>query len=62
MRPKKRKFNPYQKSPYDQLPKRKSKQIFFRDLITLLNSFSEEDMKLLQYVFQECLRSNWIFS
>ena len=52
MRSRKRKPGPYQKSPYNQFPKRQSKQKFFHDSITLLNSFSEEDMKLLQYIFQ----------
>ncbi|KAH9679534.1 protein FAR1-RELATED SEQUENCE [Citrus sinensis] len=52
MRSRKRKPGPYQKSPYNQFPKRRSKQNFFHDSITLLNSFSEEDMKLLQYIFQ----------
>ncbi|KAH9750380.1 hypothetical protein KPL71_013854 [Citrus sinensis] len=52
MRSRKRKPGPYQKSPYNQFPKRRSKQKFFHDSITLLNSFSEEDMKLLQYIFQ----------
>ncbi|KAH9668260.1 hypothetical protein KPL70_021349 [Citrus sinensis] len=32
--------------------RKRSNQNFFHDSITLLNSFSEEDMKLLQYIFQ----------
>ncbi|KAH9734397.1 hypothetical protein KPL71_017358 [Citrus sinensis] len=58
MRSRKQKLGPYQKSPYNQFPKRRSKQKNFHDSITLLNSFSEEDMKLLQYIFQGELPMN----
>ncbi|KAH9780373.1 hypothetical protein KPL71_008049 [Citrus sinensis] len=36
----------------DMRSRKRSKQKNFHDSITLLNSFSEEDMKLLQYIFQ----------